>query len=328
MSVKTRLVRLAAVIVVATLGVTALSAQYRIGGKMGRKEVNGRNLLVHITVAAPAGTPVESVADRALNRLGANPMQSAPFVTLGPVWPYFSDANTGNDFLVQHYNGTGSDSNPSMSDPTTGGGETAWDNSRATWSGVTTSRFAFAFASDPNDLFTDRCPSLVEECVVDPAIGQVPDENNDVAWCDLGNLSPIFGGIIGVTWFVWNPDNNQLIEADVCMNGNPTVGWSTNGGLDIDLETVVLHELGHVAALGHSRSRRAVMYRSYLEVRRDLHSDDINGISFLYPTDDGVEDPPGVCVGSGGLPLGDPCIADADCCSGKCKGKHGSKTCK
>ena len=36
----------------------------------------------------------------------------------------------------------------------------------------------------------------------------------------------------------------------------------------------------------------------------------------------------GVCVNSGGLPAGDGCSSGSECCSNKCKGKPGSKTCK
>ena len=308
---KNRILLSMATIGLAMLTATTLSAQYQIGGQMARKQINGRNLLVHVTVAAPIGVPVETVADREIRRRGAAPIQSAPFVTIGPAWPNFSDATAGNDFIVQHYNG--------FADPTVGQGKGIWNRTRTTWSNVATSSFAFEMSEN----LTTRCPSLVDEC---PG-PQTTDGFHDVGWCNLGDLSPIFGGILGVTWFEWD-GSNALIEADVCLNANPTVAWTTGSPSNIDVETVLLHEQGHVAALGHSTNRRAVMYRSYLAVRQALHSDDVNGITFLYPEDDGGEDPPGSCVVPEGAAKGSPCANDGECCSGSCKGKPGNKTCK
>ncbi len=54
----------------------------------------------------------------------------------------------------------------------------------------------------------------------------------------------------------------------------------------IDLESVTVHELGHILGLGHSQDPNAVMYASIGEgvVKRDLQQDDINGIQTLYPS--------------------------------------------
>lgn len=71
----------------------------------------------------------------------------------------------------------------------------------------------------------------------------------------------------------------------------PTVGdvhfdeaetWSTNG-TDFDLATVAVHELGHSLGLAHSTVSTAVMYPYYSGIRRELASDDIQGIQSLYP---------------------------------------------
>ena len=306
---KKQLFRLLAIATVALMAASAASAQYRVGSKLGRKQIGNRNLIVHVTVAVPIGTAVDRVADRALLNRGASPLTAAPYALLGPVWADSDGVGTGADNLPQYYNGAG--------DPT-GAGLAAYGAGQAAWTDVSTSRFAFTAAGS-----TTRCPSLVEECG-----SQVADSYNDVGWCNLGALSPIFGGVLGVTWFEWN-DDNIMVEADVCLNSDPTVFWASDGTSDIDVHTVMVHELGHVATLGHSRNRRAVMYASYLDVRRALHSDDIDGISFLYPADDGGgEDPPNSCVVPGGLPLGSACTNDGDCCSGKCTGRPGAKVCR
>lgn len=54
----------------------------------------------------------------------------------------------------------------------------------------------------------------------------------------------------------------------------------------VDLESVTLHEIGHILGLQHSSVRLAVMFDSFLEgsTRRRLHQDDLDGLEALYPT--------------------------------------------
>jgi hypothetical protein len=49
-----------------------------------------------------------------------------------------------------------------------------------------------------------------------------------------------------------------------------------------DLQSVYLHENGHVAGLGHSTDTSAVMYPSYQTARCALGDDDKAGIAALY----------------------------------------------
>ncbi|XP_068643977.1 metalloendoproteinase 5-MMP-like [Aristolochia californica] len=74
----------------------------------------------------------------------------------------------------------------------------------------------------------------------------------------------------------------------------PTIGWfhldkeerwSTNPSMDeIDLESVTVHEMGHLLGLAHSSDENAVMYPTIAPgvVKRELQQDDIDGISDLY----------------------------------------------
>lgn len=73
----------------------------------------------------------------------------------------------------------------------------------------------------------------------------------------------------------------------------PTVGWFhydvdeqwTVGAVPgaIDLETVALHEIGHLLGLGHSSIPQALMYPEINPgTTKGLHGDDIQGIKVLY----------------------------------------------
>lgn len=59
--------------------------------------------------------------------------------------------------------------------------------------------------------------------------------------------------------------------------------WGLTGaGNTIDLETVALHEIGHLLGLDHSSVAGSVMFPTYGGVRRNLTQDDIDGIRRLY----------------------------------------------
>jgi len=73
---------------------------------------------------------------------------------------------------------------------------------------------------------------------------------------------------------------------------NTDFNWNTDGINDFDVETVFLHENGHVLGLGHSIDFSAIMFPSYQKVNRDLQQDDIAGVSFLYPATNNTEPDP------------------------------------
>ncbi|KAE8665253.1 hypothetical protein F3Y22_tig00112636pilonHSYRG00008 [Hibiscus syriacus] len=61
--------------------------------------------------------------------------------------------------------------------------------------------------------------------------------------------------------------------------------WSSNpSGSQVDLESVAVHEIGHVLGLGHSQDRSAIMFPSFQvgTTKRNLGQDDINGLRALY----------------------------------------------
>jgi hypothetical protein len=143
------------------------------------------------------------------------------------------------------------------------GAQTALTNTHPAWSNVSGSTYRIGFGGT-----TARCPSIVREC---PG-AQRTDGFNDVGWAQLSN------GTLGVTWSTSNPD-----EADMAISTR--YGWTTGctqQGSAIDLQSVMLHENGHVAGLGHSSDINAVMYPSYQTARCSLGTDDRAGLAALY----------------------------------------------
>jgi hypothetical protein len=209
------------------------------------------DMRVEILVEVPAGASAREAGDRALEAQGAKrppePPQSAAYTFTGLRW------DTAR--VVQSYNPAGQ--------PTTAAA-TALSNTYNDWSSVPGSTFQISSGGT-----TTRCPSLVQGC----RGPQLNDGFNDVGWMRLS------GSTLGVTWFTTSVD-----EADMAINTR--FAWSTANCTQVagafDLETVYLHENGHVAGLGHSGDPNAVMYPSYQTARCTLGQDDMNGLAALY----------------------------------------------
>jgi hypothetical protein len=243
----------AAVGAVALLGVLGVAAPAASADRVIAVDgvsKHAADVRVEILVQVPAGESARQAADRALEAQGAKrppePPQSSAYTFNGLYWDSLS--------VVQSYNPAGQ--------PTTAA-QTALRNTHSDWSGVSGSSYRISWGGT-----TTRCPSLVREC---PG-AQRYDGRNDVGWARLG------GNTLGVTWY-----STSIDEADMALNTG--FSWSTacvQMGGAIDLETVFLHENGHVAGLGHSSNTSAVMYPSYQTARCSLAADDRAGLAALY----------------------------------------------
>ena len=79
---------------------------------------------------------------------------------------------------------------------------------------------------------------------------------------------------------------STIVETDIKINDAYT--WYAAGSLstaEFDLQSVVLHELGHWLGLGHDEDDQAVMYAQMATgiVKRALFDYDLQGIAALYP---------------------------------------------
>jgi hypothetical protein len=222
----------------------------RVVSATGVAKVQGRDTVVEVLVVVPEGANEAAAKRQALADQGAKPQggggpQSSGYAFSGLYWEVLP--------VVQRYNPSGQPL-------------AAYSNLRATqsaWSSVNGSSFRMSDGGT-----TSTCPSLVKGC----RGGQRFDAKNDVGWVRLG------GGTLGVTWY-----STSIDEADMALNTR--YGWSgtcANVSGRYDVQTVFLHENGHVAGLDHSSDRSAVMYPNYQGARCSLAADDRAGIAALY----------------------------------------------
>jgi hypothetical protein len=151
----------------------------------------------------------------------------------------------------------------------------------ATWSAVESARVQFAYQG-----MTVAEPDVV-------------DGRSTLGFLDRPDLEQV----LAATSFMIDTTTGAIVESDIFFNTR--FQWSTApGGTPgaTDLESVALHELGHLLGLGHSAlgetelqasgNRRvtasgAVMFPIAMSsgtiAERVLHADDIAGIADLYP---------------------------------------------
>jgi hypothetical protein len=110
------------------------------------------------------------------------------------------------------------------------------------------------------------------------ACGGSTDGNNTVGW---GAQS---GSVLAVTctWFSNSGNPKPAVEFD--MQIDPDWNWTTGSPIQVDLQSVTLHEFGHALGLNHSGQSAAVMYASYTSGtnKRTPVQDDIDGELAIY----------------------------------------------
>jgi hypothetical protein len=151
----------------------------------------------------------------------------------------------------------------------------------STWEAVPTASVTFAFVG-----FTGASP------FADDGLSVIGFQNE-----------PGEDRVLGSTGFTIDTLTGEIVEADIFLNA--AFLWSTSDTGDsarFDLESVVLHEIGHFIGLGHSAlgetqllgpdTRRVLASGSVMfpiafgrgnTLDRTLQADDIAGVSALYP---------------------------------------------
>ena len=117
---------------------------------------------------------------------------------------------------------------------------------------------------------------------------------------------PDLDRVLAATSFVVDAATGQLVESDIFFNSAFPWSVAPNGETNrFDIQSIALHEIGHLSGLGHSAlgetelragggrlvtAAEAVMFPIAYAVGsttgRTLRADDIAGISDLYPTPD------------------------------------------
>ncbi|XP_050905613.1 metalloendoproteinase 2-MMP [Lathyrus oleraceus] len=100
---------------------------------------------------------------------------------------------------------------------------------------------------------------------------------------DHGDGEP-FDGVLGTLAHAFSPTDGRFHldkSEDWVVNGDVRESSLSNA---IDLESVAVHEIGHVLGLGHSSVEEAIMYPTISSRTRkvELEEDDIKGIQELY----------------------------------------------
>jgi hypothetical protein len=122
------------------------------------------------------------------------------------------------------------------------------------------------------------------------------DGRHDVFWSNRSD-----GTAIAITYC---DDGDVERGADVeNLDGNL---FTQGVGIGFDVESVDLHELGHVLGLGHTSEPAAAMRSAYEGVRRSLAADDVAGLRFLYGADSNPPDVRSVSPDFGPVRGGNP----------------------
>lgn len=157
----------------------------------------------------------------------------------------------------------------------------AVERASATWSGVDSARVRFAYQG------------------LTAAVPEIVDGMSTIGFLDRPDLDQV----LGATSFIIDDTTGAILEADIFFNSRFLWSVSEPGTPGrVDLESVALHELGHMLGLSHSGlgeteqtgigARRvtasgAIMFPIAMSpgtiAERVLHQDDIAGMSDLYP---------------------------------------------
>jgi len=89
--------------------------------------------------------------------------------------------------------------------------------------------------------------------------------------------------LLALTNIRYVADCGVIFDADISVNAEDYT-WSVDGaGGTKSIQSVLLHELGHVIGFNHVKSDASVMYYSSSRVRNELTEGDVAGLCEVYP---------------------------------------------
>ena len=223
---------------------------------MGTGHIQGELVIVEILVEIQPGENANQVASEVLKANNLKPFSSADlgtdgFTVTGFYWP-------DDRGLTQHFNTANEEAKT----------ETILAETHSDWNNVGTSDFTFSPGGS-----SLKCPSMVKECQGP----QVFDFENTVGWLSIKSR-----GTLAIAYFAVHSTEGP--ETDIALNTR--YSWKndcdgTNNSI-IDVETVLRHENGHAAGIGHSEIDTALMAPYYSGPSCGLESDDKEALTYLY----------------------------------------------
>lgn len=92
---------------------------------------------------------------------------------------------------------------------------------------------------------------------------------------------------LGITFVTFDPTNGDIWDADIEINAvdEPLSSGDPNSS-QVDLDSLLTHEVGHLLGLAHTRDPLATMFSGYEKGTTSLRSpeaDDVSGLCAIYP---------------------------------------------
>ena len=94
--------------------------------------------------------------------------------------------------------------------------------------------------------------------------------------------------LLAKTTVTYDPDTGELLDADVELNHALNELTVSDTNIVYDVESIMVHEAGHVLGLDHTDDYQAVMnaqHTAQYEAGRDLADDDLAAVCAVYPPD-------------------------------------------